>query len=50
MKRIYKVTGANLDTESDCLHDKDPVREDSSNFLHTGEILDGIPDVTIFIQ
>lgn len=41
---------ANLDTKGDCLHNKDPVWEDSSNFLHTGEILDRIPDVPVFIQ
>lgn len=40
----------NLDTESDRLHDKDPVGEDSCNFLHTGKILDRIPDVSVFIQ
>lgn len=41
---------SNLDTKSDRLHDKDPVREDSSDFLHTGKILDRIPDVPVFIQ
>lgn len=42
--------GANLDAESDRFHDKDPIREDSGNFLHAGEILDGIPNVPVFIQ
>lgn len=44
------VRATNLDTKSDRLHDKDSVREDSSYFLHTGEILDRIPDVSVFIQ
>lgn len=44
------VQDTNLDAKSDRLHDKDPVGEDSSNFLHTGKILDRIPDVSVFIQ
>lgn len=40
----------NLNTKSNGLHDEDSVGEDSSNFFHTGEILDGIPDVPVFIQ
>lgn len=44
------VRNTNLDTKSDHLHNKDSVREDSSNFLHTGKILDRIPDVSVFVQ
>lgn len=44
------VRKTNLDAKCDRLHDKDPVREDSSNFLNTGKILDRIPDVSVFIQ
>lgn len=40
----------NLHTESDALHDEDSVRKDCSHFLHAGKILDGIPDVSVFIQ
>lgn len=39
-----------FDTESDHLHDKDSVWKGTSNLLHTGEILDWIPDVPVFIQ
>lgn len=41
---------ANLDAKGNGLHDKDTIRENSSNFLHTGEILNWIPDVPVFIQ
>lgn len=41
---------ANLDAKGDGLHDKDTVREDSSNFLNTREILNWIPNVPVFIQ
>lgn len=40
----------NLDAKSDGLHDEHSIREDSRDFLHTGEILHGIPDVSVFIQ
>lgn len=44
------VGATDLDAKSNRLHDKDSVREDSSYFLHTGKILDRIPDVSVFIQ
>lgn len=40
----------NPDAKCDRLHDKDSVWEDSSYFLHTGEILDRVPHISVFVQ
>ena len=47
---VKKQLNSDLDTKGDRLHDKDPIGEDASNFLHTGKILDRVPDVPVFIQ
>lgn len=49
-KTLKYLCTTNLHAESDALHDEDSVRKDCSHFLHAGKVLDGIPDVSIFIQ